>query len=146
MLYKKGYLVHFARLFFASLLLGICSFVSHIWRTYQPFYLAIQLQRCQSTLSNVNIWNWLNNFHLIDLLPSISFFSKSISSKCQLYIQNDYPLNIDKSIRFIHSILLIYLIYHLICLSFFSCKIPTIPSQTKILCSSLSRRSYIPVR
>jgi len=108
MLSKRGYLVHFARLFFASLLFGICSFLTHLWNVYQPIYLAFQLQRCQTTLSNIKIRNWFN------LLPSFSFLSK-----CHFYIKNDYPLNIDHLLGFIHSILVIYLIYHLIGLSLF---------------------------
>ncbi len=131
MLSKKGYLIHFARLFFTSLLLGLCSFLSHLWNTYQPFHLAFQLQRCQSSLStiknpHINIWNWLNNFHLIHFLPSFSFLFTSISSKCHLHIQENYPLNINKFIGFIHSILVMYLIYHLICLSLFHAHIKRI--------------------
>jgi hypothetical protein len=134
MLSKKGYLIHFARIFFASLLLGICSILSHIWNAYQPFYLAFQLQQCQSTLStmkisHINIWNWFNDFHFIHFLPSLSFLSTSISSKCHLYIKNDYPLSIHKFIEFIRSILLIYLVYHLICLTLFHAHLKKIQAK-----------------
>jgi len=126
MLSKKGYLIHFARIFFASLLIGICSLLSHLWNAYQPLHLAFQLQQCQSTIKNphINIWNWLNDFHLIHLLPSFSF-----SLKCHLYIKNDYPLNIHKYFEFLHSILLIYLVYHLICLSLFHANIKQIETK-----------------
>ncbi|CAF2387714.1 unnamed protein product [Rotaria sp. Silwood2] len=121
MLSKKGYLIHFARLFFASLLFGICSLFSHVWNKYQPFNLAFQLQRCQSTISimnspHINIWNWLENFHFIHLLPTFSFLTNSITQKCHLYIKDDYPININK---FLYFILFIYFGYHLIQLLFF---------------------------
>ncbi|CAF0884839.1 unnamed protein product [Rotaria sp. Silwood1] len=124
MLSKKGYLIHFARLFFASLLVGISSLLSHIWNKYQPFDLALELQRCQSTISfikspHINIWNWLKNFHFIHLLPTFSFLTNSITQQCHLYIKDDYPININKFIEFIHIILLIYFSYHLIQLLFF---------------------------
>ena len=134
MLSKKGYLIHFARLFFASLLLGICSFLSHLWNIYQPFHLAFQLQRCQSSIStiktlHINIWNWLNDFHFVHFLPSFSFLSTSISSKCHLHIKDNYPININKFIGFIHSVLIIYLVYHLICLSLFHAHIKRIEEK-----------------
>ena len=124
MLSKKDYSIHFARLFFTSLLFGICSLFSYLWNIYQPFQLAFQLQRCQSTISiievpQISIWNWLNNFHFINLLPSFSFLSTSISQRCHSYIKDEYSLNINKFIEFIHSILLIYFVYRLIHLSLF---------------------------
>jgi hypothetical protein len=115
MLSKRGYLIHFTRLFFASLLIGICSFLSYLWNVYQPIYLAFQLHRCQTNkISQINIWNWFNDFHLIDLLPSFFYLSK-----CHLYIKNDYPLNVNQLFDILHSILIIYFIYHLIRLSIF---------------------------
>ncbi|CAF0832685.1 unnamed protein product [Adineta steineri] len=119
MLSKKGYLIHFIRIFFIGLLLSICSLLSYIWNKYQPFHLSIELQRCQSNISHINIWNWLNNFHFIQLLPSLSFLSTLTSSKCHLYIKDNYPLNINKFIGLIHSILIVYLVYYLICFSLF---------------------------
>ncbi|CAF1073248.1 unnamed protein product [Rotaria sordida] len=124
MLFKKGYLIHFARLFFASLLFGICSLFSYVWNKYQPFDLIFQLQRCQPTISimkisHINILNWLENFHFIHLLPSFPFLTNSIIQKCHFYIKDDYPIDINNFIEFIHFILLIYIGYHLIQLLFF---------------------------
>jgi hypothetical protein len=126
MLSKRGYLIHFARLFFGSLLLSICSLFSHLWNIYQPFHLAFQLQQCQSTLFNTKISNWLIDFHLIHLLPSFSLLS---TSKCYLYIKNDYPLDIHKLIEYIRSILFIYLVYHFICLLIFHVNFKQIQSK-----------------
>jgi len=144
MLSKRGYLIHFARLFFGSLLLGICSLFSHLWNVYQPFHFAFQLHQCQSTLSNtkildISIWNWLNDFHLIHLLPSFSFLS---TSKCHLYIKNDYPLDIYKFIEYIRLILFIYLVYHFICLSIFHVNFKQIQSK-QIYYAHLYRQDQI---
>ncbi|UJR10162.1 hypothetical protein I4U23_014378 [Adineta vaga] len=122
MLDKRDYLIHFARIFFACLLLIVFSFFTHIWNKYQPFHLAVQIQRCQSNLSDkkilsLNVWKWLSHFHIIEILPTIPFLSTSISSKCHSHIEENYPLNIHQYLRLIYSILLIYLVYHLICLS-----------------------------
>jgi hypothetical protein len=110
MLTKKGYFIHFARLFFSGILLGVCSLLSHLWNVYQPLHLDFQLQRCQSSIKSprVNIWNWLKIFNFVHSSPA-----------CHLHIKEDYPLNINKFIGFLHSIILLYFVYHLIRLSLF---------------------------
>lgn len=134
MLSKKDYLIYFSRLFFASVLYGVCSLFLHIWNTYQPFELSFQLQRCQSTISmnqtlDISLWNWLKHFHIVQLLPSFPFLSKSMTQLCHLYIKDNYPLNLNKLIQFIHSILLIYFVYHLIHLSLFHCQLKHIQEK-----------------
>jgi hypothetical protein len=122
MLSKTGYLIHLARLFFASLLLGICSLFSHLWNSYQPLQLAIQFQRCRQTsiqISHISIWNWLKEIHFIHLLPILPFLPSRTSTKCHLHVKDNYPLNINQFIGFTRSILVMYLAYHLIRLSLF---------------------------
>jgi hypothetical protein len=109
MLFRKDYYIHFAHLFFSGILFSLCSLLSHLWNVYQPLHLDIQVHRCQTTIKNssINIWNWLNNFNF---LPS---------SRCHLPITDDYPLNINKFLGLIHSIIFIYFVYHLMRLSLF---------------------------
>lgn len=118
MVNKQSYFIHFARLFFAGLAIGICSFVSYLWKIYQPILLTLQ---CQSTFaemkySHVTIWNWLKHFHWSNLLPSFPFLSSSSSNSCHSYIQIEYPINVIQYIIIVRSILLIYAIYQGICL------------------------------
>ncbi|CAF3190644.1 unnamed protein product [Rotaria socialis] len=128
MLSKRGYLIHFARLFFASLLYGISSLLSRLWNKYQLFDISFQLQRCQSSIttnkiSDITIWHWLNNFHFANLFPSFSFLSTSNTQKCHYFTKVDYPIDINKLIELIHSILFIYFVYHSIHLSLFHCNL-----------------------
>ena len=122
MLSKRGYFIHFARLFFAGLVIGICSLGSYFWQIYQPFIIILQWQQCQSSFadmeySHVNIWNWLKHFHWSDLLPSFPFLSTTIS--CHFYIKIEYPIDVIQCIAYVRSILFIYVVYHCICLSLF---------------------------
>lgn len=117
MLSKRGYLVHFARIFFASLLLLACSLLTHVWNTYQPLHLAFQIQQCQLGSSNgkglpTDIWAWLTNFHLSEILPTFT----SNSSKCLFHSEQTYPLNVEQYIQCIRSMIVVYLVYHLVCL------------------------------
>ena len=121
MLSKKGYLIHFARLFFASVLFAICSLVSHLWQVNQPLELTFQLHRCQSNLqrSPSNLWNWLNQFHFIHLFPSLSFHR----TKCHSSVKDNYTLNINQLMDVIHCSVLVYFAYHLIRLSLFHARL-----------------------
>ncbi|CAF0863058.1 unnamed protein product [Adineta ricciae] len=121
---KRGYLVHFARIFFASLLLLACSSLTHVWNAYQPLHLAFQIQQCQLGLSNrkdlsANIWPWLTSFQLSKILPTFSFLSTSSSSKCLSHSELTYPLNVHQYIEWVRSVIAVYLVYHLVCLFLF---------------------------
>ena len=121
MLSRRGYIIHFARLFFATLVYALSSSLSALWSVYQSWHLALQTRRCQTTESaRTTVRTWFNELHWTDLLPTRSFLSSNRSSICHVLIHEDHHLlNIDRCMELCRSTLVIYFVYHLLRLSLF---------------------------
>jgi hypothetical protein len=122
MLSKRGYIIHFARLSFATLVYALSSCLSILWSAYQPWHLTLESQRCHATESAriTTVRTWLNELRWTDLLPTVSILSSSRPSICHVLIHEDHHLlNIDRCIELCRSTLVIYFVYHLLRLSLF---------------------------